>query len=432
MTHGEFQLIYVVHYNSAGFRRQDKKGEEETGQMRRTWLKILLAPLFILLAVGFLQAGETADSKGEGLKYSAEFEGGKLYRAGLVSVLELTGNYRQMGRQYGMLLKNELRDLYNVAVEAFFIKKQGIAREKLDTIAKAVFDPYPRRYKEIIYGMAETSGLGLDKQVLLNAIEWFPKIGNLWYGRCSGIAVWGPYTSGGSLVFGRNNDDAPLYKDFARFMVVSVFKPHDGSLPAAIINYAGAIYNPTGMNSEGLFVEMNAGPWMGFSLDRISIFTTLFSFLQDYSSLPELDRAFKSTLTNISAIVNVADRERAYSYESSLYDTRRVDPEQDGILAATNHFVGPTWNIAQVDDRMGGWTMKRRSNLLSLGENYKGTFSPRVMMKVLDTTIDQGGSTHEGTIYQVIAVPAQLKLWIKVPDLQDWTTIRLGPLFKKN
>jgi hypothetical protein len=229
--------------HSVGFCRQDKKGEGETGQMRRTWLKILLAPSFILLAVGFLQAMETADSKGHKLKYSAEFEGGKLYRAGQVSVLELTGNYRQMGRQYGILLKNELRDLYNVAVEAFFIKKQGIARERLDTIAKAMFDPYPRRYKEIIYGMAETSGLGLDKQVLLNAIEWFPKIGHLSYGRCSGIAVWGPYTSGGSLVFGRNNDDVPLYKDFARFMVVSVFKPHDGSLPAAISRHVSCLVN---------------------------------------------------------------------------------------------------------------------------------------------------------------------------------------------
>jgi len=418
--------------NSVGFCRQDKKGEGETGQMRRTWLKILLAPLFILLAVGFLQAAETADSQGQELKYSAEFEGGKLYRAGRISVVELIGNYRQMGRQYGMLLKGELTTLYYDAIEEFFIKQQGFTRERLEIIARYFFDLYPQRYKEIIYGMAETSGLGVDRQILLNGIEWYPKINHLLFDRCSGMAAWGPYTSGGPLVFGRNNDDAALYKNFARFMVVSVFKPPDGSLPAAIINYAGAVYNPTGMNSEGLFVEMNAGPWMGFSLDRISIFTTLFSFLQDYSSLPELDRAFKSTLTNISAIVNVADRERAYSYESSLYDTRRVDPEQDGILAATNHFVGPTWNIAQVDDRMGGWTMKRRSNLLSLGENYKGTFSPRVMMKVLDTTIDQGGSTHEGTIYQVIAVPAQLKLWIKVPDLQDWTMIRLGPLFKKH
>lgn len=399
--------------------------------MIRTYLAIIIVFFLILSVTGPVKTGN-AEEEGPDLQFMSQYDGGRLYRAGRISVVELTGNYRQMGRQYGMLLRDELTTLYHDAIEQFFIKQKGFTRERLQVIARSFFDLYPHRYKEIIYGMAETSGLGIDRQILLNGIEWFPKINHLLFDRCSGIAAWGPYTSGGPLVFGRNNDDDPFYKDFARFMVIAVFKPHDGSFAAAIINYAGAVYNPTGMNSEGLFVEMNAGPWMGFSLERISIFTTLFSFLQDFSSLTEFDRAFKSTLTNISAIVNVADRERAYSYESSLYDTRRVDPEQDGILAATNHFVSPTWNIAQVDDRVGGWTMKRRSNLLSLGENYKGTFSPRVMMKVLDTTIDQGGATVEGTIYQVIAVPAQLKLWVKVPGLQDWTMIRLGPLFKRH
>jgi hypothetical protein len=405
--------------------------EKRSERMKKTGISIVIVCFLIISVSGSVQAGN-ASVKTPALKFTAEYDGGKLYWAGKVSVVELAGTYRQMGRQYGMLLKEELRTLYRDAVEEFFIKKRGISRERLETIARGVFDPYPRRYKEIISGMAETTGLGFDKHILLNAIEWYPKIGHLYYGRCSGIAVWGPYTSGGPLVFGRNNDDDPLYKDFARFMVVAVFKPGDGSFPAAIINYAGAVYNPTGMNSEGLFVEMNAGPWMGFSLERISIFTTLFSFLQDYSSLSEVDRAFKSTLTNISAIVNVADRGKAYSYESSLYDTRRMDSEQNGILAATNHFTGPTWSITQVDERMGERTMQRRSNLLALGEKYKGTFSPQVMMKVLDTTIDQGGPTVEGTIYQVIAVPVQLKLWIKVPGLQDWTEIALGPLFGKN
>jgi hypothetical protein len=175
--------------------------------MRRTWLKILLAPLFILLAVGFLQAAETADSKGQGLKYSAEFEGGKLYRAGRINVVELIGNYHQMGRQYGMLLRDELTTLYHDAIEEFFLKQQGFTRERLEIIARSFFDLYPQRYKEIIYGMAETSGLGVDRQILLNGIEWFPKINHLLFDRCSGIAAWGPYTSGGPLVFGRNNDE---------------------------------------------------------------------------------------------------------------------------------------------------------------------------------------------------------------------------------
>jgi hypothetical protein len=399
--------------------------------MKRTGLTFLIALLLLLSTSSYVWAKETTDTNSSGLKLSAEFEGGKLYRFGKISVVELNGNYREIGRQYGMLLKDELKILYDTAINEFFVKKRGFSRERLEIIARSVFEGYPQRYKEIIYGMAETSGLGVDRQILLNAIEWFPKINHLSFEHCSGIAAWGPYTSGGPLVFGRNNDDDAFYKDFARFMVVSVFKPDDLSLPVAFINYAGVIYNATGMNSEGLFIELNSGPWMGFSLDRVSIFVTLFSFLQDYSSLSEVDKALKSTLVNLSSIINVADRNRAYSYECSIYDTRRREPDRDGLLAATNHFVDPNWNIAQVDDRMGAMTMKRYQNLLALGEKYRGIFSPQTMMKVLDTPIEKGGPTDtEKTIYQVIAIPAQLKLWLKVPGFQDWTEVGLGPLFK--
>ncbi len=53
--------------------------------------------------------------------------------------------------------------------------------DELNTIAWALFDRYPQRYKEILYGMAETSDLGLDKVLLVNALEWFPKINKLSY-----------------------------------------------------------------------------------------------------------------------------------------------------------------------------------------------------------------------------------------------------------
>ncbi len=383
--------------------------------------------LLLLSAAPELSA---AVSKNPALKKAASFEGGTLYRAGGITVLDLTGDYRQMGRQYGMLLKKELADLYRISIEETFLKKTPI--DRLKTIALAVFDRYPQRYKEIIYGMAETSGLGIEKQVLLNAIEWFPKVGHLDYGRCSGIAVWGPYTSGGPLVFGRNNDDDILYRKFGPFTVVAVFRPSDRSIPAALINYAGVIYNATGINAEGLFIELNSGPWMGFSLDRISVFTTLFSFLQDYRTLPEIDRAFRSILVNLNSIVNVADRNRAWSYECSLYDSRRRDPEDEGFLAATNHFTGPNWNLTAFNPKIEpDLSQQRYRNLLTLGAKYKGRFNPQVMMQVLDTPIEQGGPTVQGTIYQVIAVPEALKIWLKVPGFQEWTEIDLKPWLRK-
>ncbi len=397
--------------------------------MKKRGQTILITALCLFMGSYAVAVAETSSASHSGLTFISKFEGGKLYRSGQIRVVELRGNYRQMGRQYGKLLKDDLTILYHDAIEEFYMQKQGFSPERLKTIATSIFNLYPQRYKEIIYGMAETSGLGVDKHILLNALEWFPKINHLSFDRCSGIAAWGAYTSGGPLVFGRNNDDDILFKTFARFMVVAVFNGDDGTIPTALINYIGVIYNATGMNGNGLFTELNAGPWMGFSLDRVSIFVTLFSFLQDYASLSEIDKAFNAVLPALSTIVNTADKDGACSYESSLSDTRRRGAERNGLLVATNHFVGSTWKISQVRDNVGSLTMKRRANLLKLGEKYKGQFSPATMMTVLDTPIDRGGATVDGTIYQVIAIPARLTLWIKVPGFQEWTEIELGPLF---
>jgi hypothetical protein len=415
-------------YGSAG------QSPIRSSEMKRKLFVILFAGMLTLLAYGYVSAKEPVDTRGTELKYVSEFEGGKLYRAGEVRVLELTGSYRQMGRQYGALAKDDLKAMHTTIGEVFLNnpdEKRRMTQDELNTIARAVFDRYPQRYKEILRGMAETSGLGLDKVLLVNALEWFPKINRLSYGNCSGIGVWGPYTKG-PVIFGRNDDDSPVYLSFAR-PTVAVFKPNDGSIPAALINYPGVIYNATGMNADGLFIELNAGNEMGFSLERISIFTTLFSYLQEYHNLAEFDRAMKSTLVDLSSIINVADPSRAYSYECSLWDTKRRDQDAEGIVAAANEYSHPDWSITPLDPKKDpGANQIRKGNLLKLGAKYKGAITPEVMMKkIMDVQIKDGGATHAGTVFQVVASPADRKIWIKVPGRVDWTEIALKPIFGK-
>lgn len=392
--------------------------------MRNVLVGILLA-----LICACSPSGQAADS-GSDLRSVSEFEGGKLYKAGAVYVVELRGSYHQMGRQYGGLLKEELNNLYDIAINGQFIQTQGFTYERLHTIARSIFDVYPQRFKEIIYGMSETSGLDIDQQIVLNAIEWYPKI-NTFVSNCSGIAVWGDYTGGGPLIFGRNNDDTNFYREFTEFMVVAVFNSNDSSIPAAIINYAGVIYAPNGMNREGLFLELNSGNWAGYYLNRLSIFVTLLTFLQDFPTVIESDPAFQSTRVNLSSIINIADENSAFSYECSPSDVKRRPPDREGLLVATNHFVDPSWGILPPsDDEHNAWTVKRRDNLLALGEQYKEEFNIEKMKEVLDTTIDNGGATQPSdTIYQIIAIPEELTLWLKAPDNFDWQKIDLNGLF---
>ena len=392
-------------------------------------LKNVLSVVLLVLIIVFTACAPATGGIDENLKFISEFEGGKLYKAGEVSVLELKGNYRQMGRQYGQLLKSELNELYDISANDEYIGKQGFTYERMKYIGEFLFAFYPQKYKEILYGMAETSGLGLDKQLILNAIEWHPKLGN-GKPKCSGIGVWGNYTKDGSLIFGRNNDDTAFFKEFGKYMVVAIFKANDSSINTAIINYAGVIYAANGMNSKGIFLELNSGNGMGFHAERTSIFVTLMSFLQDYPSIKEMSAAFQSVRVNLSSIVNVADKEIAYSFELPTDNATRREPDKAGLITATNHFVDPYWNIAELPDNAGtAYTVTRRNNLLALADRYKGQFDVAKMQQVLDTTIENGGATDSAsTIYQIIAVPRDLTLWLKAPGNFDWQKVDISKL----
>ncbi len=189
------------------------------------------------------------------------------------------------------------------------------------------------------------------------------------------------------------------------------------------------------MNREGIFLEINSGNYLGYYPDRLSIVVTLFSFLQDFATIKELGRATKSTRVDQSSIINVADGSVAYSFECSPKDgVKQRLPDRDGLLASTNHFVESSWGFPPPDDEKEGWTVTRRNNMLDQGEKNKGEFDVEKMKEVFDTPIfgENGGVFMPSmTIYQIIAVPAELKLWVRVPDLFGWQEVDLKKLFKK-
>ena len=67
------------------------------------------------------------------------------------------------------------------------------------------FNLSPERFKNILYGMADTSGMELSELILLDQIIVIGAIAEA-YEACSGVAAWGDYTDNNSLVFGRNFD----------------------------------------------------------------------------------------------------------------------------------------------------------------------------------------------------------------------------------
>jgi len=394
--------------------------------------RLMIAVILLFFAAdcpGAQQAPETS-----GLKLISIYEGGKLYRSGKINVLDLHGSYHQMGRQYGYLLSDDLKSLYKNAVVEYFQRQKGLSAAAMKKAALSLYRFYPQRFKDIIKGMAETSGLSLEEQIMLNALEHYGSMSG-----CSGIIAWGEYTNNQPLLVGRNYDWFEKYLEFAQKLTVTVFNP-DSGIPSAIITFAGVIYATTGLNAEGIMLQLNNGLPSGGTLkyeDRVPAIVSLLASLNDYSTLDQMDAFFNSTRTDFTFIINAADKVRGISYEWAPFDHRRRKAETEGLLVATNHFTDPSWGIV-MQDNAGFETVRRRENLLALGQKNKGNINVKTMKAILDTPLDKGGATWpvDGgmktacrTTYQVILVPASLQIWIKVPGFQDWTEIELNSLF---
>jgi len=153
-----------------------------------------------------------------------------------------------------------------------------------------------------------------------------------------------------------------------------------------------------------------------------------------------------STRSNCPIIVNAADADISYSYESAPHDTRRRSANPPGLLASTNQYLLPSWGtIAMPDPAL---SLERYRNLMVLGNKYKGAIDIEVMKKIMDTSLfEENGSLGRGatvfyrhikgnfkypTVHQIIASPADKKIWVKVPEYNDWTLVDLEILFSKS
>lgn len=356
---------------------------------------------------------------------------GELHKAGKINVLVLKGTYRQMGEQYGSLLKDELNANYNGMVKGLK-DLEGLTLQDLQEFGSNIYAYYPQKYKEIVEGLAETSDLGLQKAKVLNAQELYVSAALVdWASKqkgCTGMAVWGDY-SAGPLVFGRNYDLGPFNHQYATLVV---YNPTDGSVPVASFTFAGCIYVTSGMNSSGVFLELNNGSASDpsdFTASRPWAPSDLFAFLEQSTSLKQLTAYFETTRPDLAYIVQGADKNGAVSFEWSTSGVKVRQPDKDGLLVATNAFFDPSWG--QTPEDGVDFVVTRRTNLLALAEKYKGKFTPEVMMKVISTPLEEGGAFRAPnlTSYEIVAQPETLTMWLRIPEYQDWVKVDLKQYF---
>ncbi|MFA4858304.1 MAG: C45 family autoproteolytic acyltransferase/hydrolase [Candidatus Margulisiibacteriota bacterium] len=372
----------------------------------------------------------------EELKLAGEFEGGKLYRAGKINVVVMKGNFYQMGRQYGELMKNEFGEFYDMMIKQTGIGTSKAPYEVVLADCKAGLEKTPFYVREWVRGMGETSNLGADKQIIasqgLMAILFSG-------GACSGMIAWGPYTKDGATVVGRNWDlGTKALEPYQKFLTVAVFNPTGYGQSVADINYLGQIMWQSGINQSGIFYDLQNGAMCDPTVakNRLSSNSALMSMLLESTSFKQVDGFFDAVRSEGGLLINVADPKQGACFEWGTADYRKRVDDGTGLVASANNFTDPSWRsmFAIPDGKNGGFTKERTANLLAMGKKERGQIDAKKMMEIFSTTIPLGGPTFpvEGelkTYYSIVAVPKDLKLWLNVRGLQDWTEIDLKTMF---
>lgn len=348
---------------------------------------------------------------------------GRVCIDGDVPVIELRGSWYQMGRQYGKVAKGYIEDVLSYLDEK--IGPDADRQAAADSIADKLFSTYPDYLTDFFNGVSVTSGLSLERLKLCNAAEYVEGVF-----LCSAMAVWDDYGAG-KLVFGRNYD-AVSYPEIARDLVVTVFHP-SGEEPAAIVGYAGELYCVNGFNASGIFVELNNGmPSAGAEIhwELCASTTNLFNLLFGARSLDDVDDFFNNTRSFASFIIGVADKDEARSYEWCYDGVRRGDNMTDaGLMVSTNHYVHNSWEYPLPSDENSWDSITRRRNILDRAQEFKGSIGIEKMKEIMGTPIAEGGPMHINTRYQIVAVPEDMTLHIKVRGQSEWSEINLSEYF---
>ena len=406
-------------------------------KMPRKQRTLILLATTILLAVSALACGEDDD-------------GQQAYRETVngFTVVHLYGTPFEMGAQHAQLLKTELRAglaeiQSNVTLKLMFALATQL---KLDKLAEQ------RSYPEIIEeckGMASVMGAeGWDMQkcLVLNfgdaiaefALNGMPKNADITPG-CAQLITAGKASADGRLYHARILDWSRI--EYIIDNPVLIVRHPAGEIPHVIIGFPGNLSPYQGMNAHGLVSASNEI----HPKDNTVNDTTGESHVQLQARILSRAKSLDEATTMIKAanhmsleVIVVSDgkagKGAVFEMAPKAVDIRELSA--DGVVAATNHFLGKTTAALDKepakDDSLDRYKRLEQFTLKGGAESLLGKLNPTSLIKVMRdrknptdgkisplTMFDDGKSlATNGALYQLVFDPEKRLFWMaagKVP-----------------
>lgn len=290
---------------------------------------------FFIFAVIFSCAVICTEARGDTV---SEFHGATVENVDGVRVVRLHGAPYEIGLQHGTLLKNEI----NTLLKYFFEDKGGMFGISITDLEKgtAILKEFiPAEYLEEIRGIAEGSGVPLDRALAVNVFLDVVSAG--WVGvapGCSNFAVLADPASGRALVHGRNLDwssDSTLTAANTVFFIT----PEKG-VPFVSLSWPGMAGTLTGMNAKQISMGEMTSVHNDASLHGVPIMIQLRMLLQ-YSG--NLDQAYdvladNPRTTGYNVLVTDGKANDGFVVEMNAKSIYRAGPKNEALMH-TNHYT---------------------------------------------------------------------------------------------
>lgn len=287
--------------------------------------------------------------------------------------LHLQGEGRELGRAEGRALQSEIREMAQTLhrILARQIKNPG----SLHAVSKNFESNIPKRFREELQGISDTSGVPYADLLLINVFDDLKHLQG-----CSSLVTLGD--AGHPLLHGRNLDYA--IPELARIKVIYDLETHGTRLRT--FGFPGFIGVLTGMSSRGLALSSHTsqsyrkGPGEPSAL----LYRRM---LEECASLEEMQaclaRAQRTMGNNLAISDGRQHRAQALEFDAQALASR--SPES-GRLVVTNHFWTPS---LQGHQESAWWRSGSGSTLRA---------------EILGTRIPQGTGCEPNLVQQALAV----------------------------
>jgi len=310
--------------------------------------------------------------------------------------LHLCGTPYQVGRTHGEHLKGQLARDIDHYIHAGPVKFGELDPAALNRGEMDWFEGLPERFRREMEGMAEGSGVPLQKIAAWGYADVGGRTG------CSSFLL----RSLGETWVGRNNDLwVPDLWGYA------IHRQIPGRLATLTFGMRGEIFAATGLNEAGLWLHYNWLPAFDLPTDKTwTPYVLLTDILETCTTIDQVELKLKSTKRNGGMLIfaSTGQPDASAMLECACQTVARSDCEA-GFLAGTNHYQA--LQTPQPPAVYAPTSVARLERMTHLLANVPESHKPKDLIRVLaDPDVEQHQEDY-GTVYANLCSTTARQLW---------------------